>query len=159
MVSEVGSNERQHAPTAHNISQKWWCSITAADNNISNTTQNYIRSSVMPLKKRYYTDLMYQNLRCLQTIFYTDTIYPKVKSITGNDYAHISINSKGLTLNTPFFSNSEVGRSIRDFSEQVGIQNELHFDRYIEQTVRRRDLQHALQELHILWRTSERLSP
>ena len=39
---------------------------------------------MMPLTKRYCTDLVYQNLCCLQKRFYTDTLFPKVNSITGH---------------------------------------------------------------------------
>ena len=43
-----------------------------------------------------------------------------------------------------FFRKVEVGRQLRDFDKQVGIPNELHFDRAAEQMGKRRKFQCAL---------------
>ena len=109
IVSFVVSNERQHSPTADDISHKWGCIITANNNIVSNTTQDWIMLSVLDLMKQYHTDLQFQNLCFLQTIFYTDTLFPKVKSITGHEYYHIYTNRKLFVVIMLLFSKSEVG--------------------------------------------------
>ena len=85
-----------HSPTADNISQQWVFIINASKNTILNMTQDWIRSVVMPLKKRYFTDLRSHNLRRLWIRFYTNTLFPKVKSIIVHDCGQIYTDGKGF---------------------------------------------------------------
>ena len=128
-VSAVVPNKRYHSPAADNISQKLWFSITAAKKTINNTNQNLIRPEVMPLMERYITDLMSHKLCRLRTIFYTDTLFPKFKSITGYDCAQIYTDVEWLFWIVPLFCNTEVGISLSSFAKQAGIPNQLHYDR------------------------------
>ena len=109
LVSEVGSNESYHSPTAENIYQKWGCSVNAAKKTIINKTQDWIMSAAMPITKRYCTDLMSHNLCSLKMNSYTDTLFPKVKSTTGHKCAQIYTDRERFVCIMPLFSKEEVG--------------------------------------------------
>ena len=135
------------------------CSINNAKNTISNMSQYWIRLMTMPLTRCYCTDLLFQNLCRLQARLYTDTLFTKVKPITRHECDHIYTNSEGFVCIVPLFSKSEVGMFLRDFAKQVGIPNESHFNITVEKTLQKNDLQCALQELFIKWRTLENFFP
>ena len=61
IAESVGSNDRHHYPTDENISMKFLCSITAEKNTLSNMTQEWIWSEVMPPMRQYRTDLLSQD--------------------------------------------------------------------------------------------------
>ena len=101
----------------------------AAKNMIINTTQGWIRLAVMPLNILYRTDLLQQKLRCLQKRSYTVTLFSKVKLINRHECDHIYTKDKEFIWIMPLFIKVEVDITIRAFSKQVGIPNELHLDR------------------------------
>ena len=70
----------------------------------------------MPLTRRYHTGLMSHKLRCLQKIFGTDTLFPKVKLITRHECAQIYTYSEELIWIMHLFSKAELGMPIMDFS-------------------------------------------
>ena len=127
--------------------------MTFYNNTMINTTQDWIRSEAMPLTKRRCTTLLYHNLCCLQNIFYTDTLFPKVNSVTGHECAKIYTDREEFVFIMPLFSKAEVGMSFTAFANQLGIPNELHFDIATEQTGQKTDLQCVFKELCIQWRT------
>ena len=86
-------------------------------------------------------------------ILYTDTLFPKVKLITGHEFAQVYTDGERFFCIIPLFRKAEVGMLIRDFTKQVGIPNKLHSDRSTEQMGQKSDFQCAIQELFIQWRT------
>ena len=55
-----------------------------------------VRSALLPLTRRYRTDLLSQRLKRLSTRFYTDTMFSKVgTSLRGNNCAQIFTNGNG----------------------------------------------------------------
>ena len=58
--ASVGSNDIHHSPSDENVSMKWGFSVTAENNTLNNTTQEWIRSAVMPLTRQYRTDILSQ---------------------------------------------------------------------------------------------------
>ena len=88
--------------------------------------QDQIRLAVMPITKYYGTDLLSLKLHRLQTGFYTDTLFPKVNQITGHECYQIYTDRVGLVWIVNLLSKSEVCISLRIFSKQVGMTNELH---------------------------------
>ena len=69
----VVSNIRNYPPTAENISMKWGCSFTSANNTLRNKMQEWILSAVIPLTRRYHTYLLSQDLCRHRNRFYMDT--------------------------------------------------------------------------------------
>ena len=154
IAAAVGSNDRHHSPTAENIFIKWVCIVISAKNTLNNTTQEWVLFAVMPLTRRYRTDILYQDLLQLRTRFYTDKSLPKSKSVSGHIFAQISIYGEGFFWIVPFFGKAEFGTALRAFAKQVSIPYELHFDREDEQMGTHSDFQFASREFRIEWRNS-----
>ncbi|GFH56846.1 hypothetical protein CTEN210_13322 [Chaetoceros tenuissimus] len=57
MVADVTSNKRHHGTDANLLSRKWGIGLKKARDTIAKTTQFNIRSALLPLTRRYRTDL------------------------------------------------------------------------------------------------------
>jgi len=96
---------------------------------LKNTTQLNIRSALLPLTRRYRTDLLSQRLRRLNTRFYTDTTFSKTgTSLRGNTCAQIFTDGNGAVFAYPMRSKGEAGTQLLNLIQQVGVPNELHRD-------------------------------
>ena len=138
---------------------KWGCSFTAEKNTLNNTIQEWIRSAVMPLRRRYRTDILSQDLCRLSTRFYIDTLFPKANSVSRHDCYQIFTDGERIICIIPFFSKAEVGMAIISFMRQVGILNELHFGKAADQMGPHSNFQFAMRELSIEWINLEPFSP
>ena len=92
-------------------------------------------SAVMSLMRRYHTDLLSQDLRLIRTRFYTDTLFPKAESVSGHTLAQIFTDGEGFFWITSLFGKTGFGMALRALVIQVGILNELHFDKAADQMV------------------------
>jgi len=75
VIAQIRTSERHHGVDASLLSLKWGIGLEKAKNTIDNTTQINIRSAILPLTRRYRTDLLSQRLRRLNIRFYTDSIF------------------------------------------------------------------------------------
>ena len=83
------TNDRHHGISAELLAKKWGIGLEKAKATLKCTTQNSVRSAVLPLTRRYRTDLMSQRLRRLNTTWYTDTLFAKETSLVGNTCAQL----------------------------------------------------------------------
>ena len=77
--------------TAQDLSDRWSISLKAATNTLKKTTQWFLRSAVLPLSRRYCTDMMFER-KTLQGPWFTDTMDRRCKSFDGNQYAQVFAN-------------------------------------------------------------------
>ena len=56
------TNERQHGVQPDLLARKWGIGLDKAKATLKSTTQDSIRSAILPLTRRYRTDLMSQRL-------------------------------------------------------------------------------------------------
>ena len=89
------TDKKHHGISLELLAQKWGIGVDKANNTLKSTTQDSIRSAILPLTRRYRTDFMSQRIRRLNTTWYTDTLFSKQKSIIGNTCAQIFIDGKG----------------------------------------------------------------
>jgi len=78
IISQIRTSERHHGVDASLLSLKWGIGLQKAKDTIKYTTQQNVRSAILPLTRRYRTDLLSQRLRRLNTRFYTDTMFSKI---------------------------------------------------------------------------------
>ena len=71
------TQERHHKLTPEYLSQKWNIGLNTEKKTMKVTTQLGVRLALGPLTRRYCIDIMQQNLRRLNTTFYTDTLFTK----------------------------------------------------------------------------------
>ena len=93
-------NERRHLVTSELLARKWGIGLENAKETLKATTQECIRSALLPLTRRYRTYLISQRLRRISRKFYTDTLFEKHKSIIGNTCAQIFTDWEGLFMFT-----------------------------------------------------------
>jgi len=73
------------------LATRWAIGIKDAQNTVKVTTQNFIRSAIHPIERRFKTKnmtLRYNHLKCR---FNSDTFFLGVKSIIGNTCAQLFI--------------------------------------------------------------------
>jgi len=129
IMAQIRTSERHHGIDARLLSLKWGIGLEKARDTIKHTTQYNTRSAILPLTRRYRTDLLSQRLKRLSTRFYTDTMFFKVgTSLRGNTCAQVFTNGNGPVFVYPMKSKSEAGNQLLNLIQQVGVPNELHRD-------------------------------
>ena len=129
IVSDVISNKRHHGTDANLLSKKWGIGLQKARDTIAKTTQLNVRSALLPLTRRYRTDLLSQRLKRLSARFYTDTAFSKIGgSIRGNNCVQIFTDGDGSIFAYPIKSKEDAGEALQELCSQVGVPRELHRD-------------------------------
>ena len=77
------------------LSEVWGIGPLREKATIDSTTRNGIRSAILPLRRRYRSDRMY-NVKRLKGKFATDTLYSKTSSMFGKKYAQIYSHKVGF---------------------------------------------------------------
>ncbi len=128
-IAQIRTSKRHHGVDANLLSLKWGIGLEKAKNTIKHTTQLNVRSALLPLTRRYRTDLLSQRLRRLNTRFYTDTMFSKIgTSLRGNTCTQIFTDGNGAVFAYPMQSKAQAGDKLLSLIQQVGIPNELHRD-------------------------------
>ena len=128
-IAQISASKRHHGVDANLLSLKWGIWLEKVKNTLNHTTQMNVRSALLPLTRRYRTDLLSQRLKRLSTRFYTDTMFSKVgTSLRGNNCAQIFTNGNGAMFAYPMRSKSQAGDKLLSLIQQVGIPNEIHRD-------------------------------
>ena len=78
-----------------------------------------------------------------------DTFIPKAKSVSGHTCAQVFTDGEGFVWKMPLFSKAKFGVSLRAFAIQLGIPNELQFDRVAYQMAPHSNFQCAIREFRI----------
>ena len=142
---------RHRAHTAQSIAEMWNIGLKKAKDTLQVTTQNGIRSAIMPLSRRYRSDRMY-NVKRLNGKFATDTFFSNIKSLHGNTCAQIISHKVGFSVCYPLprADGEHVGHSLLNFIHNFGAPEHLTFDgaqvqmgrhTLFQQTLRRHNIQ------------------
>ena len=127
-IGATYSHSRHHGTDPFLIAKKWGIGVQRAKDTLKCTTQLNIRSAVLPLTRRYRTDLLSQQLKRLRTRFYTDTAYAKFTSLQGHTCAQIFTDGEGFVTAIPLRSKEDAGEALAMTCRDVGVPNELHYD-------------------------------
>jgi len=129
IISQIRTSQRHDGVDTSLLSLKWGIGLQKAKDTIKYTTQQNVRSAILPLTRRYRTDLLSQRLRRLNTRFYTDTMFSKIgTSLRGNTCAQMFTDGNGAVFAYPMQSKAEAGTQLLNLIQQVGIPNEIHRD-------------------------------
>ncbi|KAI2503235.1 Reverse transcriptase (RNA-dependent DNA polymerase) [Fragilaria crotonensis] len=149
------SSNRHPQVTSENLSERWNIGLQQAKQTLQVTTQKGVRSAIMPLSRRYRTDLMYQQRKLRNQKFYTDTLFGKYKSLTNNTCIQIFANESQFVKAYPMETKAMAGSALRQFVRDYGVPERLTSDGAAEQTgpktefmkiVRKYDIDHHLSE-------------
>ena len=128
-IAQIHTSKRHHGVNADLLSLKWGIGFEKTKNTIKHTTQMNVRSALLPLTRRYRTDLLSQRLKRLNTRFYTDTMFSKIgTSLRGNTCSQIFTDGNGSVFAYPMRSKVQAGDKLLSLIQQVSIPNEIHRD-------------------------------
>ena len=122
------TGERHHSVTVENISRKWHIGLKRAKATLKCTTQEGIRSALHPLTRRYRTDLMQSKYHRLNTEFYTDTVFTKIKSLNQCTCFQLWTDGNGFIYVVPLRSKKDIVNSLNNVVENVGIPRKIISD-------------------------------
>ena len=142
------STERHTNTTPEDLSETWNISVEQAAMTLQATTQNHVRSAVMPLSRRYRTDRMYEpkRLRCDMA---SDTMDPRTDGLHGNRYCQVFGNKLMFAEAYPIAKKSECGDALRRFLTDYGAPDNMITDGSREQTATGSDFQRILRKNHV----------
>ena len=153
------TENRHHGVSPELLAQKWGVDVDKISNTLKRTTQNSIRSAILPLTRRYRTDFISQLLRRLNTTWYTDTLFSKQKSIIGNTCAQMFIDGKGFTYVHPMKSKAQADEALHKVTIDIGVPNTMISDGAREQTGDNTHFKEVIKRCHIDTRTIKPYSP
>ena len=119
-VSSIISNEGHSKVTPEELASKWNIGLQTAKDTIHVTTQRGIRTPVHPMTRRVRVDHLNLHRKRLKGTWFTDTLLSKVKSKLGNTCANVYTQGK-FTRVIPMTSRKDAGKSLIDFTDDVGI--------------------------------------
>ena len=123
--------------------------MNTAKKTIKVTTQLGVRSALGPLTRRYRTYIIQQYLRCLNTIFYIETLFAKCKSIIGSNMAQVYTDNQGFVHVNPRTSKSLAGLTLDNLINNIGIPNTIIYDGEPEQVSPNSDFQKTMRKCKI----------
>ena len=113
--------------------------------------QNQIRAHIRHdhgLVQDDYTDQLHLHRKRLNTTFYTDTLFSKVKSLRGNKCAQVFTDGR-FTAVYPLTTKGHAGDALRDLTNDVGIPDTLIADQAGEHTGYHTEFARQVRQLHI----------
>jgi hypothetical protein len=152
------TSKRHAGITAQELSERWLIGLTQAHETIKVTTQNCIRSAVLPLSRRYRADRVFEK-PLLRGDFYTDTMDGRCKSISGNRYAQVFANKDFFAIAFPLTAKSGAGDALRQFINEFGRPERLTFDGSQEQCGRKTEFMKNVRKYSIDFHITEPYRP
>jgi hypothetical protein len=125
-ASAIGT-ERHSPVTPEGLASKWGIGLDLAKRTLQVTTQQGIRTAIHPLHRRYRVDHLHLNRKRLNGDWFTDTLFSKVESIQGNTCAQVFTNGTYTSVH-PMSSKSHVAKALTEFTDDVGIPDNLTSD-------------------------------
>ena len=132
----VQSRERHLGTTPADISERWYVGLSQANTTLNATTQRLVRSTLLPLSRRYRADHIYERPRICDTI-YTDAMGGRHKSLDGNKYAQVFANDSFFAVSYPMDKKSSAGQALKQFIADFGIPDQIVCDGLGEQMGKR----------------------
>ena len=103
---------------------------------LKSTTQRLIRSALLPLWRQYKADRIFRLPR-LDGAWYTDALFPDVKSFDGNTCAQIFANGDYFATIYPMDSKAKCGDALKTFCREFGVPAVLRSDQAPEMVGRK----------------------
>ena len=106
------SKEQHTTVTPADLSERWYIGLGQATETLKVTTQQLLRSAILPLVRQYHADQMYTRPRIWGTI-YTDTMNSWYKSLDGNKHAQVFMNESFFTATYPMEKKATTGQALK----------------------------------------------
>jgi hypothetical protein len=118
----VGAKDRHSQVSAETVACKLRCGLETAQRTLTTTTQRGVRNTIHPLHRRYRVDHLNLHRKRLRDVFYMDTLFSKVKSLSGFTCAQLITNGS-FTRVYPMESkaSSNIATVLQEFIDDVGL--------------------------------------
>jgi hypothetical protein len=123
----VITNDRHSKVMPEQLSRKWNIGLQTANDTLRVTTQKGIHMAIHPMTWRVRVDHLHLHRQRLRGTWYTDTLLSKVKSKLGNTCVNVYMQGK-FTRAIPMSSRKDAGKSLIEFTDNVGIPKQLVTD-------------------------------
>ena len=140
--------------SASDLSERWFIGLKQATQTIKSTSQQLLRSAILPLARRYRADRMYERPR-LRGVVYTDTMHGHFKSLDGNKYAQIFATEDYFAVVYPMESKALAGDALKEFITDYGVPDKIIMDGAGEQTGKRSTFMEQVRKHHIDYHVTE----
>ena len=150
----VVTNVRHSKATPEEVARKWNIGLQTAKDTLKVTTQAGIRTAIHPMTRRLRVDHLHLHRQRLRGTWYMDTLMSKVKSKLGNTCANVYTDGK-FTRAVPMTSRKDAGKSLIDFTDDVGIPEHLVTDGATEFTGRHTEFIKEARRMRIKLHTTE----
>ena len=154
MAKTFHSAERKQNVSAADISERWFIGLRQAADTIKATSQQLLRSAILPLARRYRADRMYERPR-FRGVVYTDTLNGKVTSLDGNKYAQVFATTDFFATVYPMDTKAKAGDALKEFITDFGVPDKIVMDGASEQTGRRTTFMQQIRKHHIDFHITE----
>jgi hypothetical protein len=114
-IMGLSTKEKVQVLTAPVLAKRWMISLPAAERTMKHTTTRGIRHFVHPSDRRVKTSLPHLDYPLMRHKFYTDTLFPKVKSIHNETCAQVWTDGKGYSRFYPMTKKSYAWETVKDF--------------------------------------------
>jgi hypothetical protein len=148
------TTDRHSQVTPEELARKWNIGLETAKDTIKVTTQQGIRHAVHPMNRRLRVDHMHLHRPRLRGTWYCDTLIAKVRSLDGNKCANVFTQGK-FTKVVPMTARSDAGKSLIEFTDDVGIPEMLVTDGATEFTGRHTEFVKQARYMRIKLHTTE----
>ena len=148
------SKNRRTDVTPERLADRWMIGLDQAILTLKHTTQNFTRSALLPLSRRYKADRIY-SLPRLGGEWYTDTINARCKSLEGNHYAQLFASDKFFATVYPMEKKEQAGDALRIFCKEFGAPELLRHDGSKEQCKKKTEFQRQVRRHDIVTKVSE----
>jgi hypothetical protein len=128
--------------------------LETARQTLQRTNQFVLRSTLLPLSRRYKADRMYRAPR-LQGEWYTDTFEGRCKSKDGSQYGQKLANDAYVATFYQMDSKSKAGDALNTFFREFGAPEKLQIDGSKEQTGKNIEFQRHIRKHSIQQHESE----
>ena len=152
------TNDRYHGIQPDFLARKWGIVLEKTKATLKCTTQESIRSSILPLTRHYRTDLMPQRLRRLIVTWYTDTLFTKMKSIEENTCAQLFTDGEFVFIKL-MTSKAEAAQVLKILARDICVPNTMIRYRSLEQKGDNTEFAKALKRFNIESSATESYTP
>jgi hypothetical protein len=125
---EMQTKKQSLFVSKEHLTQNLAVPITVARDTVKATTQEFIRSAVHPIERRYRTKnamLKYNRLQCKM---YSDTFFSNSPSLLGNKCGQLFVTDFSYMRFVPMKNKSKAGFALQELIQEVGKPNQMHTD-------------------------------
>lgn len=150
-----GTSKKRSAEIDPNqLARSWDISLEKARQTLRVTTQNFTRSAMLPLSRRYRADRFYERPAFRATL-YTDTVDAHVKSIEGNKYGQLFTTREWFADIYPMSHKHKAGKGLSSFINEYGVSSLIVSDGGGEQVGKTTTFQELINKHHIRHKVTE----